>query len=88
MSVNASRALIFLLGLVVGAGFAVWYYAPAQEVASSQTASSSTAAGDASGDVSVVDQPAGSSVEVAWVNVPPPGVWVAVEEVNEDSSLG
>ena len=34
-----------------------------------------------SGAVSVVDQPAGGSVIVESVTVPPPGVWVAVVEV-------
>lgn len=40
-----------------------------------------------SGAVSVNDQPAGTSVMVESVTVPPPGVWVAVREVN-DGSLG
>ena len=40
-----------------------------------------------SGAVSVNDQPAGTSVVVESVTVPPPGVWVAVREVN-DGSLG
>jgi len=37
--------------------------------------------------VSVVDQPSGDSVAVESVTVPPPGVWVAVREVN-GSDLG
>ncbi|MBU6388313.1 hypothetical protein KGQ72_00305 [Patescibacteria group bacterium] len=40
-----------------------------------------------SGAVAVTDQPAGSTVTVASVTVPPPGVWVAVREVN-GSDLG
>lgn len=35
-----------------------------------------------SGAVSVTDQPAGSEVVVESVTVPPPGVWVAVREMN------
>lgn len=35
-----------------------------------------------SGSVSVVDQRAGSEVIVESVTVPPPGVWVAVREMN------
>ena len=34
-----------------------------------------------SGAVSIADQPAGSSVVVESVTVPPPGVWVAVREM-------
>lgn len=41
-----------------------------------------------SGDVAVADQAAGQSVAIESVTVRPPGVWVAVEEVNEDGSLG
>jgi len=35
-----------------------------------------------SGAVSVADQPSGDSVTVESVTVPPPGVWVAVREIN------
>lgn len=35
-----------------------------------------------SGAVSVANQPAGESVVVESVTVPPPGVWIAVREVN------
>lgn len=40
-----------------------------------------------SGAISVADQPAGEQVVVESVTVPPPGVWVAVREVN-GSNLG
>jgi hypothetical protein len=40
-----------------------------------------------SGAVSVADQPAGDRVVVESVTVPPPGVWIAVREVN-GSDLG
>lgn len=41
-----------------------------------------------SGDVAVADQAAGQSVAIESVTVRPPGVWVAVQEVNEDGTLG
>ncbi len=41
--------------------------------------------GSASDAVSVSDQPAGQSVQIESVTVPPPGVWVAVREVNAGS---
>jgi hypothetical protein len=37
-----------------------------------------------SGAITVVEQPAGDSVIVESVTVPPPGVWIAVREVNGD----
>ncbi len=40
-----------------------------------------------SGAVSVANQPFGTSVTVESVTVPPPGVWVAIREVN-GSDLG
>jgi hypothetical protein len=44
-------------------------------------ATTTNATTTASGALSVADQPAGSSVTVESVTVPPPGVWVAVREV-------
>jgi len=40
-----------------------------------------------SGAISVADQPSGLTVTVETVTVPPPGVWMAVREVN-DTDLG
>lgn len=40
-----------------------------------------------SGAVSVANQPAGESVALESITVPPPGVWVAVREAN-DNDLG
>ncbi len=37
-----------------------------------------------SGAVSVANQPAGSAVAIESVTVPPPGVWIAVREMNGD----
>ena len=91
MNANLSRGLIFLGGIVVGALGATLYLAPdslapTPVVPSEGTTSSATPF--ASGDVAVSDQAAGKSVLVDSVTVPPPGVWVAVEEVNQDGSLG
>lgn len=47
----------------------------------------SEATSSESGAVSVADQPAGSSVTVDSVTVPPPGVWIAVQEIS-DGTLG
>ncbi len=52
-----------------------------------QTATSTSRETPDSGAVSVVDQPAGLAVVLESLTVPPPGVWVAVREVN-DSDLG
>lgn len=49
--------------------------------------SSGTRSVTESGAVSIADQPAGSVVIIESVTVPPPGVWVAVREVN-GSDLG
>ena len=38
------------------------------------------AGGEAAGAVSIINQPAGNSVLVQSVTVPPPGVWIAVRE--------
>lgn len=45
-------------------------------------AATTTSTPPQSGAISVADQPAGSSVMLDSVTVPPPGVWVAVREVN------
>ncbi len=51
-------------------------------VSSAPLATSTQSALLESGAVSVIDQPAGNSVIVESITVPPPGVWVAVREVN------
>ena len=76
----------FLLGiLLVGA----WWFSgseysvsPAPSVPSSHPPSPEPA--PESGAVSVVDQPAGATVVVESVTVPPPGVWVSVRETDGD----
>ncbi|MFA6278959.1 MAG: hypothetical protein WCS97_01665 [Candidatus Paceibacterota bacterium] len=54
---------------------------------SSFTATSTTQTAGESGAVSVADQPAGDIVMIESITVPPPGVWVAVREV-QSNSLG
>jgi hypothetical protein len=49
---------------------------------SEQTVSTPKPKSSESGAVSVTDQSAGSNVSVESVTVPPPGVWVAVREMN------
>lgn len=83
----------FAGGLVVGIILAVaWFVggpplnAPA--VDTTQAAATNTPpTGTPSGAIAVSNQPAGNSVLVDSVTVPPPGVWVAVREVN-GSQLG
>ena len=77
----------FIVGVMVGALLAgAWFLGgnaglnfPAF---SSSVATSTNSSPQESGAVSVVDQPSGDSVMVESVTVPPPGVWVAVREVN------
>lgn len=53
----------------------------------SRTATSTESVLQKSGAVAVNDQPAGDTVVVESVTVPPPGVWIAVREV-VDGDLG
>lgn len=57
---------------------------------SSLTEATTTADGapSASGAIAVSDQPAGDTVRVESVTVPPPGVWVAVRDANASGDLG
>ena len=82
----------FIVGLMFGAVLAgAWFFggtsgfAPGQP--SSSPAASSEALGQGSGAISVADQPSGSEVIVESVTVPPPGVWVAVREM-QGGTLG
>lgn len=77
----------FVAGVMLGAVLVgAWFFGGdirSLPFASSGFLATSTASSfQESGAVSVVDQPAGSSVAVESVTVPPPGVWVAVREVN------
>lgn len=79
----------FIAGCVLGIlGAGVWF-SSGQDVlatlslrhAGTATTTTKTTTPD-SGAASVNDQPSGDTVTVASVTVPPPGVWVAVREVN------
>ena len=82
----------FAGGIVIGALLAsAWFLGggsaftlvPAPFPAPSAGLATSTLPGTpSSGAVAVASQPAGSSVVVESVTVPPPGVWVAVRDVN------
>ncbi len=85
-----SLAVIGLMvGLVVGA---TWHFneflplLPTQPTAVS--ASTTNTLPPESGTVTVSDQKAGSTALIDSVTVPPPGVWVAVQDVNADGTLG
>lgn len=77
----------FVAGLMLGVLLAgAWFlgdgvsaYIPGQTA--SRLATSTENLLRASGAISVADQPAGESVAIESVTVPPPGVWVAVREV-------
>ena len=70
--------------LLVGVWFANGnaFFVPAWVPSSSPLATSTgSVAISQNGALSVVDQPAGDTVVVESVTVPPPGVWVAVREM-------
>lgn len=82
----------FVAGVMVGAVLVgAWFFGGDVSLlplsSSSLLATSTAPSLEESGAVSVADQPAGMSVIVESVTVPPPGVWVAVREVN-GSDLG
>lgn len=77
----------FVAGVMLGALLAAaWFLGGDASLLalsySSRLATSTSSALPESGAVSVSDQPAGPDVVVESVTVPPPGVWVAVREVN------
>ena len=94
MSKRNGKLAIFAAGLIVGA-FLVGSWLAGDSVAtiieamSSHPSPASTASPETPPKdvIEVADQPAGDSVLVASVNVPNPGVWVAVREMN-DGTLG
>jgi len=85
----------FVAGLIVGVLLAgAWFlngnlaFVPSS-IPSSRVATSSMPESTQSGAVSVSNQPAGDTVNIDSVTVPPPGVWVAVREVEaRDGDLG
>ncbi len=81
-STSSFVAGVMLGALIVGA----WYLSNRLPGAPFNPSSSLTTRTDAtpqnSGAISVANQPAGTDVTVESITVPPPGVWVAVREVN------
>ena len=95
MTVRTAHAIPFLIGLALGAlAASAWFLGETvfitTEPASETTASSTPLAtpADKSGTLAVSNQPAGMTVVVDTETVPPPGVWVAVRDVNTDGTLG
>ena len=79
----------FVAGIMIGVLFTgMWSFdgtfTPAAPLPISESAANDL---QGSGSVSVAHQPAGDTVVVESVTVPPPGVWVAVHEV-KDNDLG
>lgn len=77
----------FVAGVMTGVLLAgIWFFGSPSSLTlptmNLPLATSTDASMQESGAVSVVNQPFGDSVMVESVTVPPPGVWVAVREVN------
>jgi hypothetical protein len=79
----------FIAGAIVGILVAsIWFLGTNMNLTPMPTEqASSIASSTTSGAVAVSDQPAGSSVMIDSLTVPPPGVWIAVRDVN-GSDLG
>lgn len=82
----------FVAGVMLGALFAgAWFlggdFALTPGASSSGVVADGQTSLQASGTISVADQPAGDTVTLESVTVPPPGVWAAVREVS-GSDLG
>lgn len=91
----------FVVGIALGALLATaWFYGhPSNTISQTTPVANTTGIApatttvravlptDRSGALSVSDQAAGSAVRVESVTVPPPGVWIAVREV-ENGQLG
>ncbi len=81
-------AYSFIAGIMLGALLtAAWFFDGSVRFAAPFTTAPPLASTTASfilesGAVFVADQPSGESVLVESVTVPPPGVWVAVREMN------
>jgi hypothetical protein len=77
----------FIAGAMLGALLtAAWFFGDNPEllprISPARLATTTESATLESGAVSVANQPFGESATVESVTVPPPGVWVAVREVN------
>ena len=80
-SINSFIAGI-ALGVLAPAGWFMNGSLPSIFTSTNQTPTEAVASTTESGAVSVADQPAGMTVSVESVTVPPPGVWIAVRETN------
>ena len=80
-STNSFIAGIMLGILLTGGWFFSGTVAPALPASFPESTANNVQEG---GSVSVAHQPAGDTVVVESVTVPPPGVWVAVREVADD----
>jgi hypothetical protein len=88
---NRNASFKILVGLIFG-GLGLMYFFGGTHSAKAPIDNTDTTSlhglpPDKSGSVSVTDQEAGMSVRVESVTVPPPGVWVAIREV-EGTTLG
>ena len=81
----------FVAGVMLGALLAgAWFFRSDTDtmslttspVSATTTSESTESSVPESGAVSVTNQPAGPNVTIQSVTVPPPGVWVAVREMN------
>jgi hypothetical protein len=77
-----------ILGLLIGGAWNLGYFDLTSVPASGAPSTAHADVPPESGAVAVSSQKAGASVLIDSVTVPPPGVWVAVQDVNEDGSLG
>ncbi len=77
----------FVIGVMLGAVLAAaWFLGDSFSIPSinypSFTATSTVSNVNDSGALSVADQMAGTTVIIESITVPPPGVWIAIREIN------
>ena len=90
-NLNHSSVLIFSAGVFIGILLVgAWVLQGAITIPSQSSATSTPQQNQygTSDVVTVSNQPAGDSVLVDTVTVPPPGVWVAVREMTLEGELG
>ena len=79
----------FIIGVMIGILFAGVYilgdnFTPLSMTQSSPSTTNTSSSVQESDAVSISNQPPGDTVTIESVTVPPPGVWIAVREVNDD----
>ena len=76
----------FVAGVMLGVLLTgAWFFSEntaSMPASSFSVATSTETAASKSGALSVINQPAGMSISVESVTVPPPGVWIAAREMN------